>query len=472
MAQSLWQRTEAIQAAEGNRLDELKGLLESGGAAVEDACNDERQNLLHIAALNGAEDALSLLLRRPRLRKKVDKKDASNRTPLHLAAAMGYDGCVGRLIEVAASLDRQDATSSTPLLLAARFDWVNAVRLLLEAGADPLIEDEQGCNAVDVAKPGSEVADLMSAFRGMRRQSGWFPQLRRCLAPQLWRNKGTRQEAYIAGGDATPVTGHLAQGTSDDLGPVYGKAQGEAAFAAGYPQSAATESDLQKANEPSAALSAGASKEAKRLNADAAALSPSQDLVCTYRFHFFFNEEVKRLEFEVAWKEQVAVGTVKPGGEAERRGLLPGDALVEIGGVATAGNGRDQLLPLLKGRPLLLKVDREERLRNPQEPYIQLEVKLDAGGGSAGLTIRPLGQLHVVNSVAENSAALASGLLEGDAIVSVNGTDVTSASADALLAALEERPVTMTVCRRPSGQSLEEPWRLPTSKGPNTSRLL
>lgn len=434
-------RTQAIQAAGENQLDELKRLVEAGGKNVEDACNDEHQTLLHCSAMHGAEDSLRWLLRRPRLKKVVDKKDRAGRTAMHLAAALGFDGCVHLLVEAAAALDRQDETRSTPLTLAVRFDWLSTARLLLEAGADPLVEDQQGCNALDWAKKGSEIADLMSAFAGMRRPKGWA-HIKKCILGPIFRNKGARQEAYIAGDSQqpTPVAGHVVVrpdlvGSPTIRPPVNSQTEP----ARGY-------------GEQAAALQSG----------NAVGTSPKARGDCVvFRLHVYFDNEVKRLEFEVAWKDQQPeVGTVRPGGEAERRGMVPGDRIVEIGGVNTMGKGREQLLPLLKGRPLLLKVDREERSRelSQKEPYKQIEIRLGLAGEPAGFDLQRLGQLLAVRSSSKSSAALAAGIIEGDAIVALDGNDVTRAAPEALFAAMQEQPRTLTIWRRPLGFDMEQPW--------------
>jgi len=361
---------------------------------------------------------------------------------LHLCAAMGYDGCVQKLVDIAAALDRQDETKSTPLILAVRFDWTNAARILLEAGADPLIEDQQGCNAVDVAAPGSELAEMMLAFRGMRRASGWL-QLTRCLIPQMWRQKGARHEAYIAGGEATPT-------------PVDGHVVKAIARPGGQPTSIGS--------------SMGATDvlrlpiESVASNAQTVSAVPKGALVefAVFRYHAFFDVEVKRLEFEVAWKEEgPEVGTIRPGGAAEQRGVVPGDKLVEIGGVPTKGKGRDELLPQLKGRPLLLKVDREERIRDVEQPHIQLELQLGSGHQSGtGVGLISAGpRCVVVSSVDEASDARAAGLVEGDAIIRINGVDAMGSTPEVLRAALEDRPCAVTIRRRPLG-SEKKPWSL------------
>lgn len=178
------------------------------------------------------------------------------------------------------------------------------------------------------------------------------------------------------------------------------------------------------------------------------------------RLHMFFDDQVKRLEFEVEWAEvQPAAGIVKPGGEAERRGLVCGDRIVEIGGTQTSGKGREELLPALKGRPLMIKVDRNAQMRDPQEPHVELKLPFNIGTyDNHGIEFTWCGQLPVATKVQPHSKAWAAGMLEGDGLVRLNGRDVTKLSKGALASALSESPQTVTVWRRPRGMDMSTPW--------------
>lgn len=80
--------------------------------------------------------------------------------------------------------------------------------------------------------------------------------------------------------------------------------------------------------------------------------------------HVSFDETAKKLGFEVNWDEAAhpsgkpLVTLVKPGKEAEQRGIAAGDVLAEINGMSTNGASREDLKPLLKARPLELKLER------------------------------------------------------------------------------------------------------------------
>jgi len=72
-----------------------------------------------------------------------------------------------------------------------------------------------------------------------------------------------------------------------------------------------------------------------------------------------FDENVAVLGFEVRWNEpRPAVGHILPGGAAHQNGVRPGDVLVEINGADTWSQNRDNLMPLLKARPLRIGLER------------------------------------------------------------------------------------------------------------------
>eukprot|EP00403_Amphidinium_massartii_P020267 CAMPEP_0178396416 /NCGR_PEP_ID=MMETSP0689_2-20121128/13717_1 /TAXON_ID=160604 /ORGANISM="Amphidinium massartii, Strain CS-259" /LENGTH=552 /DNA_ID=CAMNT_0020017089 /DNA_START=86 /DNA_END=1740 /DNA_ORIENTATION=+ len=73
-----------------------------------------------------------------------------------------------------------------------------------------------------------------------------------------------------------------------------------------------------------------------------------------------FGPEVKKLGFDVYWDgERPSITTVKPGSEAESRGILSGDVLAKVNGQGTTGRKKDELMPILKGRPLDLLLERQ-----------------------------------------------------------------------------------------------------------------
>ena len=73
-------------------------------------------------------------------------------TALHYAAAAGADEIVKLLLDHAAYIDAESPNRTTPLMMAARSGHIMTVKLLLDEGADPTLRNEQGMNAIDLAK--------------------------------------------------------------------------------------------------------------------------------------------------------------------------------------------------------------------------------------------------------------------------------------------------------------------------------
>ena len=74
-----------------------------------------------------------------------------NWTPLHYAASKGHTAMMRLLIENDAYIDAESPNGTTPLMMAAYYASPNAVKLMLEEGADPLLRNQDGQTAVDMA---------------------------------------------------------------------------------------------------------------------------------------------------------------------------------------------------------------------------------------------------------------------------------------------------------------------------------
>ena len=74
-----------------------------------------------------------------------------NWTPLHYAASKGHTAMMRLLIENDAYVDAESPNGTTPLMMAAYYASPNAVKLLLEEGADPLLRNQGGQTALDMA---------------------------------------------------------------------------------------------------------------------------------------------------------------------------------------------------------------------------------------------------------------------------------------------------------------------------------
>ena len=74
-----------------------------------------------------------------------------NWTPLHYAASKGHTAMMRLLIENDAYIDAESPNGTTPLMMAAYYASPNAVKLVLEEGADPLLRNQDGQTALDMA---------------------------------------------------------------------------------------------------------------------------------------------------------------------------------------------------------------------------------------------------------------------------------------------------------------------------------
>jgi len=481
-------KLQLLQAAAQNKPALLRPFLEEGGLQWDEVRNNDRQNVLQVACLEGAEDAVEFMLRYPRVTRRIDVRDRANRTALHLAGAMGFDGVVSRLVRSKAEVDLQDDKGCTPLHLAVKFEWTRAVRVLLDAGADPTVEDVQGINAVDMANrnPDSEVHQMMAAYSGRpRRKVSTFSELQKCVLPNAWQ-KPTRSPSKDS--LSSKMSRTTSKGSVVSRGSMQSRDRGAGV---GRFDPSPENDQLNSALAEACSKRVGAdgeviewdglkpklvktSAEGSPIKEDSTKGSPSSwwrgaaeaessgggKQASVFRLQFYFDEQVKRLEFEVEWQEEVpAAGNVKPSGEADRRGLVKGDYIVETNGRRTIGKGREELLPSLKERPLVLKVQRTELPHGAEDPYMVLNLPMTGSSfRDHGLEVGIRGMLQVVTAVRRQSQAFAAGVLEGDAIVQINKRDCTKMSKGALKSALEEQPKSLTVWRRPLDGNIMAPW--------------
>jgi ankyrin repeat protein len=74
-----------------------------------------------------------------------------NWTPLHYASSKGHTAMMRLLIENDAYIDAESPNGTTPLMMAAYYASPNAVKLMLEEGSDPLLKNQDGQSALDMA---------------------------------------------------------------------------------------------------------------------------------------------------------------------------------------------------------------------------------------------------------------------------------------------------------------------------------
>ncbi|RUS71201.1 hypothetical protein EGW08_021037 [Elysia chlorotica] len=121
----------------------VQTLLEQG-CEVDCLLDDEENTPLQVAAANGNEQVVRLLIMRGA---GLDKANLFGWTPLLQAARYGHSSIVGLLSQHQADLHARTRYGSSALTLAAKGGHLQTVRLLIELGLDPngLMAGGDGC---------------------------------------------------------------------------------------------------------------------------------------------------------------------------------------------------------------------------------------------------------------------------------------------------------------------------------------
>lgn len=124
-----------LKAAASGDTQEVEQLLNTASpgdrAALVSATDQNHKTALHLAAENGHEAVVGVLLS---ARAAVDSPDAEGSTPLLSVAARGHTGIAKLLLDAGASVDICPGQMS-PLHIAADSGHAGVVNLLLQAGA-------------------------------------------------------------------------------------------------------------------------------------------------------------------------------------------------------------------------------------------------------------------------------------------------------------------------------------------------
>jgi ankyrin repeat protein len=132
--------------------------------------NASDESPLMLAALKGLTDLCKQMIDRDA---DVNKPGWA---PLHYAATGGNISTLKLLLDSHAYIDAASPNGSTPLMMAAMYGTDTAVKLLLESGADPALKNNLGLSALDFAtqaqKPTS-VEAIASALRARRPAGTW-----------------------------------------------------------------------------------------------------------------------------------------------------------------------------------------------------------------------------------------------------------------------------------------------------------
>jgi len=130
--------------------------------------NASDESPLMLAALRGHVDLA---------KKLIDRGADVNKTgwtPLHYAATNGHLEIMNLLLEHHAYIDAESPNATTPLMMAAHYGSADAVRLLLAAGADPTLRNQLGMSAIDFANKADrkEAAELIASVRRSEQPRG------------------------------------------------------------------------------------------------------------------------------------------------------------------------------------------------------------------------------------------------------------------------------------------------------------
>ena len=158
-----------ILALKGSALKAVGVLLADPQIKVE-VLNSSAESPLMLAALKGDKDLCQRLIQ------KGADVNKPGWAPLHYAATNGHLDVMNLLLDAHAYIDAASPNNTTPLMMAARYGTPSAVKLLLEAGADPMLKNDLGLNAIDFAVQASrmESADIIAAFvRGLQPKGRW-----------------------------------------------------------------------------------------------------------------------------------------------------------------------------------------------------------------------------------------------------------------------------------------------------------
>jgi predicted metalloprotease with PDZ domain len=194
------------------------------------------------------------------------------------------------------------------------------------------------------------------------------------------------------------------------------------------------------------------------------------------KIHFTtFTNAAKNLECQVQWDQTApTVVEVVPNGAAERQGVRKGDRILQVNGTETEGLSREQLLPILRQRPLTFKLESEAPVLMKEGDQMSKVCTLSESSESddeenqAGLEriqyvetfteavkelafeVEWIQPAPVVVEVGPDGAAERRGIRAGDRILEVNGAETEGLSREQLLPILRQRPLILKLeCKVP-----------------------
>ena len=151
-------------AVDAGYTEVVEVLMKYGASPI--AMKEGQPSPLHLAAFLGSISVLQALGKHCTL-EHLDLANSDGRTPLHIAAFSSRNvECVQYFIDRGCDLNHQDIVNKgTPLLAAVSSGALASIKVLLKHGADPLLQLDDGCNALQLAiKKGrrSIITELLS----------------------------------------------------------------------------------------------------------------------------------------------------------------------------------------------------------------------------------------------------------------------------------------------------------------------
>ena len=141
---------ELLQASRIGNAEAVKELLVTGSHLALKAVDSSGQTPLHLASFNGHIGVVRALLKRGYFKQEIldiiNKGDLLGQTPLSLAAKGGHENIVRTLVayDPTVDIESKNASGKTPLHVAVITDHVDVVHALVNLGANLEARDEEG----------------------------------------------------------------------------------------------------------------------------------------------------------------------------------------------------------------------------------------------------------------------------------------------------------------------------------------
>lgn len=115
-----------------------------------------KRNIIHLATANKELELLSLLIilikqiPEDKIKELLDQKDYLGNSPIHIAAKLGDDYLMDKLIKMGYDIDAQNNMGHTASHIIAKEANCESIEYILKLNANFLIEDLEGFDALDI----------------------------------------------------------------------------------------------------------------------------------------------------------------------------------------------------------------------------------------------------------------------------------------------------------------------------------